>query len=213
MSEKIITYICIEKLQKSLFRRVDTNFHVDHCKRYNTAQCNMIVRSHHSIIRHITILNTTEQWLTLNINNTYCKISNISHTKSQNLNDSRLVLQLSLPNPIQARCRVKNEDVVGAAPTGDAPTTSEWSTSLLPTKVQLILEVWQYMIVNMDDIPVLVFHKEGFWLSAPSQCWFIIENASIFFMFSYVNSVWQGLTHYCMVTPYGDIDLGQHWLR
>ena len=28
----------------------------------------------------------------------YCKISNISHTKSQKLNDSRLILQLSLPN-------------------------------------------------------------------------------------------------------------------
>ena len=26
----------------------------------------------------------------------------------------------------EARCLVQNEDVVGAAPTGDAPTTSEW---------------------------------------------------------------------------------------
>ena len=37
--------------------------------------------------------------------------------------------------------QVENEDEVGAAPTGDAPTTSEWSKILLPTKVQLILEV------------------------------------------------------------------------
>ena len=44
---------------------------------------------------------------------------------------------------IVARCWVDNEDVVGAASTGDAPTVSEWSTILLPTKVQLILEVWQ----------------------------------------------------------------------
>ena len=29
---------------------------------------------------------------------------------------------------------------------GDAPTTSEWSTILLPTKMWLILEVWQYLI-------------------------------------------------------------------
>ena len=36
---------------------------------------------------------------------------------------------------IEARCEVENEDVVGAAPTGDAPTTSEWATILLPTKV------------------------------------------------------------------------------
>ena len=43
---------------------------------------------------------------------------------------------------IEARCLVQNEDVVGAAPTGDAPTTPEGSTMLLPTSVRLILEVW-----------------------------------------------------------------------
>ena len=31
-----------------------------------------------------------------------------------------------------------------SSPTGDAPTTSEWQNILLPTKVRLILEVWQY---------------------------------------------------------------------
>ena len=30
--------------------------------------------------------------------------------------------------------KVKNEDVVGAVPSGNAPTTSEWSTILLPIK-------------------------------------------------------------------------------
>ena len=44
---------------------------------------------------------------------------------------------------LEARCQVENEDVVGAAPTGDAPTTSEWLTILLPNYVQLILEVLQ----------------------------------------------------------------------
>ena len=34
--------------------------------------------------------------------------------------------------------------VFGAARTGDAPTTSEWSTVLLPAKVRFILEVWRY---------------------------------------------------------------------
>ena len=52
----------------------------------------------------------------------YCQTSNISGTNSQNLNVSRLILQLSLPNPL--RPGVKS-DVVGAAPTGDAPITSE----------------------------------------------------------------------------------------
>ena len=41
-------------------------------------------------------------------------------------------------------CKVENEDVVGVAPKGDAPTTSEWPTILLPTNAHLILEVWRY---------------------------------------------------------------------
>ena len=40
---------------------------------------------------------------------------------------------------IDARYQVENQDVVGA-PTGDAPTTSELSTMLLPADVRLILE-------------------------------------------------------------------------
>ena len=46
----------------------------------------------------------------------YCKISNIRCTKFPNLNDSHLILQLA---------QSVNEDVVEAAPTGNAPTTSE----------------------------------------------------------------------------------------
>ena len=41
---------------------------------------------------------------------------------------------------------VENEDVVGAALAGDAPTTSEWSTILLPNRVRLILQVLWYII-------------------------------------------------------------------
>ena len=51
---------------------------------------------------------------------TYHKISNISCTTSQNVNDSHLTLQLSLPNPLRSTAKLK---IVGAAPTGDAPTT------------------------------------------------------------------------------------------
>ena len=43
----------------------------------------------------------------------------------------------------EVRRKVENEAAVGATPTGDAPTTSGWSTILLPTKVPIILEVWQ----------------------------------------------------------------------
>ena len=42
---------------------------------------------------------------------------------------------------IEAMYYVENEGVVGATPTGDAPTTSDWSTILLPTRVRLILKV------------------------------------------------------------------------
>ena len=72
---------------------------------------------------------------------TYRQISNIRYTKFQNWNVSRPVLQLYLPNLLKPGVGVENEDVVGAAPTGDAQTTSEWSTILLPTEVRLILEV------------------------------------------------------------------------
>ena len=40
--------------------------------------------------------------------------------------------RLAFARTIEGRCYVENEDVVGAAPTGDAPTTSEWSTIVLP---------------------------------------------------------------------------------
>ena len=73
----------------------------------------------------------------------YCRISNIRCTESPNLNNSRLYLAVVSTQSIEARCYVENEDVFGAAPTGAAPTTSEWSTILLPTKVCLILEVLQ----------------------------------------------------------------------
>ena len=53
-------------------------------------------------------------------------------------------LAVAFAQSIEARCQIENEDVAEAAPTGNAPTTSEWSTSLLPTKVRIISEVWRY---------------------------------------------------------------------
>ena len=54
---------------------------------------------------------------------------------------------------------VEHENVVGAAPTGDAPTTPEWSTRLLPTKGRIISEVWQY-------VPVFKIRSETCWTEA-----------------------------------------------
>ena len=44
---------------------------------------------------------TTSRLMTLHLSWVHCKTSNISHTKSQNLDVSRLVLQLSLSNPLK----------------------------------------------------------------------------------------------------------------
>ena len=47
---------------------------------------------------------------------------------------------------IEARSSVENEDVVGAVPTGDAPTTSGWSTILLSTIRGLpVLNAYRYL--------------------------------------------------------------------
>ena len=46
----------------------------------------------------------------------------------QQLNRFSFLLTFAFAQYIEAKCLVENEDVVGAAPTGDAPTTSEWST-------------------------------------------------------------------------------------
>ena len=45
---------------------------------------------------------------------------------------------MAFAQSIEAMCLVENEGVVGAAPTGDAPTTSETSTIVLPTKVRAL---------------------------------------------------------------------------
>ena len=57
----------------------------------------------------------------------------------------------SLPNPLKPGVQVENDDVVGARPTGNTPTTSEWSTILLP-KVRLILEVWWYWWIYVNSL-------------------------------------------------------------
>ena len=52
-------------------------------------------------------------------------------------------LAVNFVQAIEARYQAKNEDVVGAAPTDGYQATSEWSTSLLPTNVPLISDIWQ----------------------------------------------------------------------
>ena len=66
---------------------------------------------------------------------------------------------------IEAMYLVENEDVVGAVLTGDAPTTSEWATILLPIKVRLILiEIWWYMESLCGDKIVLSPHYDFLYI-------------------------------------------------
>ena len=78
----------------------------------------------------------------------YRQVSNIRCTKSQHLEKFSYCLAAVFAESLEARCQVEDEDVVGAALTGDAPTTSEWSTILLPTKVHLILEIYSTSIIK-----------------------------------------------------------------
>ena len=72
---------------------------------------------------------------------TYRRTSNIRHNKSFKCFSFRLAVCLCPHHWSQV---LSNEDVVGAAPTSDAPNTSEWSKILLPTDICLILEFWWY---------------------------------------------------------------------
>ena len=58
---------------------------------------------------------------------------------------------------IEDKCYFENEDVVEAAPTGPAPTTSEWSTRLLPTKVTYIRDV-----VELCEFPPISIRWQKF---------------------------------------------------
>ena len=84
---------------------------------------------------------------------------------------------------IEARYWIENEDGVGAAPTGDAPTTSEWSTIFLPNRVRHVLEVLRYascskcwkrnICVKCFQIPLAYeMHLGGIDVEAPAASLF-----------------------------------------
>ena len=94
--------------------------------------------------------------------NDYRQVSNISRTKIQNLNVSRRVLLLSLCNILKPGVKFEYEDVVGAAPPGDATTKSEWSTIVLPTKVRLIRGFNVYL-ETIFTIELWIFVYQQWW--------------------------------------------------
>ena len=70
--------------------------------------------------------------------------SNIG-TKSKNLHVSRLVLQLSLPNPLKPGVTSGMKMSLEQRRQAMLQHLHEWSTIVLLTKVPLILEVWWYI--------------------------------------------------------------------
>ena len=84
------------------------------------------IKTHKSNWWQVTDWLTNDDQHPINI----CQTSNIRQTKSPNLYVSHLILQLSLPNPLKHGIKSRMKMKVGAAPTGNAPTTSEWSTIL-----------------------------------------------------------------------------------
>ena len=128
--------------------------------------------------------------------------------KSQNVNSSHLVLHLPLPIPLKSGVKsVENEDVVGAAPTGDAPTTSEWSTKLLPTKVRLIWEVWRCVIFSWC-LPYLHLYL-SISDTGNQMCW-----ASCCYAY-YVIQLWRHQHvpwfNIFFLTTIGSVALGANW--
>ena len=104
----------------------------------------------------ILFLNTKNDLFSLTRNKISCLNyipSNLWYKRHQiqNLKCFSSRLAVDFAQSTEARFQVENEDVVGAVPTGDAPTTNEWSTHLLPTKVLLILDFTVVRIMSVED--------------------------------------------------------------
>ena len=65
------------------------------------------------------------QWIGTKPMMSYCQTSSISGTKSHKIKRFSSRLAVVFAQSIEARRQVGNKDIVGAAPTGDAPTPSE----------------------------------------------------------------------------------------
>ena len=103
---------------------------------YGVTKPPWVKSSHSSSFDYHTPVNEASAMVTTRMTSPilkYCQTCNISYTKSQNLkcfwSHLAVVFAQSRLKPV---VKSRMEDLVGAAPTGDAPTTSEWSTILLP---------------------------------------------------------------------------------
>ena len=119
---------------------------------HNTASC---TQKNHRV--RVSFL-----WFVSYILDLFHLLSNIQYKAYQILKLKCFLSRLAavFTQSIQARCWVENEDVVGAATTGDAPTTFEWSTIVLSTKVWVISKVWEYVIVLLYQANLQLKYRE-----------------------------------------------------
>ena len=106
--------------------------------------------------------------------NTACReISNIRGTKTLELNDSRLVVQLSLPNPLKPGVKSRMKMWLVQRRQG---TCSNYSWMINNFIVRLILEVWQW--TSPIIVQILVWHltstekmKIYYWMQHKDYIW------------------------------------------
>ena len=100
------------------------------------------------------------------------------------------------PESLETISQVENEDVVGAAPTGDAPTTSEWSTILLPTNVRLILEILQYILLGHCLTLLAEYERVSEWLSLTAFLGQSTEYGTLNKIYLYVNKTSKNISEW-----------------
>ena len=125
-----------------------------------------------------------------NLNNS---ISNIRCTKWQNLKDSHPVLQFA--QSIETRCQVDNEDVVGAALTGDLSDQQSYC----------LLWCCLYWRVDGNHFQTHIKDRYVLWncphVNATRPQWWLVSIGS-----------GNGLVPSAITSANVNIDLGQHWL-
>ena len=69
-----------------------------------------------------------------------------------------------------------------------------------------LLTHWSYTFLALNHrCDGTVIYHDNLWVNICSTCWELCRKL--------MNSVYyEQVTHWCLVTPYGDRDLGQHWL-
>ena len=104
----------------------------------------------------------------------YCKISNIRGTKSLNLNVSRLGLQLSFCAIYWSPVLGGEWDVVGAALTGDAPTTYIWViNNLIAYESASYIRELTVVILHLLSLQNIT-QSCGLWCSRSISLWEIL---------------------------------------